>query len=174
MSNVWRTLITKEKWKHGLVCILLLNFFEPRFFFQWIWRIMSPVTIVLLFRVLFYGLCSVDLVLSCVLWRTGFRNLEERRTSSSLKKSLAGIKGMSCFFLTTGNRTRRCGFNFQQETPLPFSDESKAWVWGCGISTADVFKNRLDQHLSNYLGQIDHGLGQQEGPCLAFLELSVT
>lgn len=32
MSNVWRTLITKEKWKHGLVYILLLNFFEPRFF----------------------------------------------------------------------------------------------------------------------------------------------
>lgn len=101
-------------------------------------------------------------------------DLEERQMSSSLKRSLSGIKGMSCFLLATSNRARSCGFNFQQETPLPFSDGSKAWVLGCGISTAEVFKNGLDQHLSNYLSQTDHGLGQQEGPCLAFLELSVT
>lgn len=34
--------------------------------------------------------------------------------------------------------------------------------------------NRLDQHLSNYLGQIDHGLGSCEGARRDSLELSVT
>lgn len=82
MSNVWRTLITKKKKKrkNELVYILLLKFFEPRFFSM---EMEDPES------------CNYSpAFLSCILWTLFFRLIfklcfmEDRLLESVIKKDI--------------------------------------------------------------------------------------